>query len=62
MTAIPTVDDSPSIRQMIRVALGLAGHTIIEASDGTEHRALAPSAARHAGMVLQDLASTAAPG
>ena len=36
MTAVLTVDDSPSIRQMIKVVLGPAGHTVIEAGDGAQ--------------------------
>lgn len=36
MATILTVDDSPSIRQMIKVVLGPAGHTVIEAGDGAQ--------------------------
>ncbi len=36
MATILTVDDSPSIRQMIKLVLGPAGHNVIEASDGAE--------------------------
>ena len=36
MANILTVDDSPSIRQMIKVVLGPAGHTVIEAGDGAQ--------------------------
>jgi len=34
--SILTVDDSPSIRQMIKIVLGQAGHKVAEASDGSE--------------------------
>jgi two-component system chemotaxis response regulator CheY len=33
---ILTVDDSPSIRQMIKVTLAPAGHNVIEAGDGAQ--------------------------
>ncbi|MDB5638100.1 MAG: response regulator receiver protein [Bradyrhizobium sp.] len=36
MANILTVDDSPSIRQMIKVTLAPAGHTVIEAGDGAQ--------------------------
>ncbi|MFE1602956.1 response regulator [Methylobacterium sp. ID0610] len=36
MATILTVDDSPSIRQMIRVALEPVGHSVVEAGDGAE--------------------------
>ena len=36
MATILTVDDSPSIRQMNKVVLGPAGHTVIEAGDGAQ--------------------------
>jgi two-component system chemotaxis response regulator CheY len=36
MATILTVDDSPSIRQMIKVVLGPAGHIVIEAGDGAQ--------------------------
>jgi two-component system chemotaxis response regulator CheY len=36
MATILTVDDSPSIRQMIKVVLGPAGHNVIEAGDGAQ--------------------------
>lgn len=36
MANILTVDDSPSIRQMIKVALAPAGHNVIEAADGAQ--------------------------
>jgi two-component system chemotaxis response regulator CheY len=36
MATILTVDDSPSIRQMIKVVLEPAGHTVVEAGDGAQ--------------------------
>ncbi|MDR3467184.1 MAG: response regulator [Xanthobacteraceae bacterium] len=36
MANILTVDDSPSIRQMIKLALAPAGHTVHEAGDGAQ--------------------------
>jgi two-component system chemotaxis response regulator CheY len=36
MATILTVDDSPSIRQMIKVVLEPAGHTVVEAGDGVQ--------------------------
>ena len=36
MAAILTVDDSASIRQTVKIALGREGHTISEACDGIE--------------------------
>jgi len=36
MAAVLTVDDSPSIRQAIKIALGGAGHEVSEAGDGRE--------------------------
>ena len=34
MTSLLTVDDSPSIRMAIRIALSGAGHGVTEAADG----------------------------
>jgi two-component system chemotaxis response regulator CheY len=36
MANILTVDDSPSIRQMIKVTLAPVGHNVIEAGDGAQ--------------------------
>jgi len=36
MAAILTVDDSASIRQTIKIALGVAGHEISEATNGVD--------------------------
>ncbi len=53
MATVLAVDDSPSIRQMIKVVLGPAGHTIIEAGDGAEGIAKAKTSAL--GLVITDL-------
>ncbi|MBD8908993.1 response regulator [Methylorubrum zatmanii] len=53
MATILAVDDSPSIRQMIKVVLGPAGHTVIEAGDGAEGLAKAGSSALN--LVITDL-------
>ena len=45
MATILTVDDSPSIRQMIKVVLEPAGHNVIEAGDGAQ--GLAPDRPGH---------------
>ena len=36
MKTILTVDDSASVRQLIKIALGGAGFTVVEAGDGSE--------------------------
>ncbi|CAN7395939.1 response regulator [Phenylobacterium sp. LjRoot225] len=36
MASVLTVDDSPSIRQAIKIALSAAGHDVVEAGDGAE--------------------------
>jgi two-component system chemotaxis response regulator CheY len=43
MASVLTVDDSPSIRQAIKIALGAAGHVVAEAGDGSEGVAKAKS-------------------
>ena len=53
MATILTVDDSPSIRQMIKVALEPAGHTVIEAGDGAQ--GLAAAQAKRPNIVITDL-------
>ena len=53
MATVLTVDDSPSIRQMIKVVLEPAGHRIIEAGDGKEGLAKAQSS--RPDMVITDL-------
>jgi two-component system chemotaxis response regulator CheY len=53
MATILTVDDSPGIRQMIKVVLGPAGHTVIEAGDGAQ--GLEKAKANHPSLVITDL-------
>ena len=48
-----TVDDSPSIRQMIKVTLEPAGHNVIEAGDGAQ--GLAKAQAGRPDLVITDL-------
>ncbi len=36
MATILTVDDSPSVRQMVKLVLGGSGHTVTEACDGSD--------------------------
>ncbi|GLH81958.1 response regulator [Bradyrhizobium sp. SSBR45G] len=53
MATILAVDDSPSIRQTIKVALEPAGHTVIEAADG--RAGLAQAQSSRPDMVITDL-------
>ncbi|HAO42364.1 MAG TPA: response regulator [Afipia sp.] len=53
MATILTVDDSPSIRQMIKLALEPAGHSVIEAGDGAQGLVKAQSS--RPDMVITDL-------
>ena len=53
MATVLTVDDSPSIRQMIKVVLGPAGHRVVEAGDGAE--GLAKAKAEPINLVITDL-------
>lgn len=53
MKAILTVDDSPSIRQMIRVVLTPAGYEVLEAGDGNQGLAVAKN--KRVNMVVTDL-------
>lgn len=53
MPTILTVDDSPSIRQAIKIVLGAAGYTVIEACDGAE--GLAKAKSQPVNMVITDL-------
>ncbi|MBN9602562.1 MAG: response regulator [Afipia felis] len=53
MATILTVDDSPSIRQMIKVVLGPAGHNVLEAGDGAQGLETAKSAKPD--LVITDL-------
>lgn len=50
---IMAVDDSTSIRQMVRFALKQAGHEVIEAADGND--ALAQLDGRRVDMIITDL-------
>ena len=53
MPTVLTVDDSPSVRQMIKIVLGQAGYQVVEAGDGAE--GLAKAKAHSPAMVLADL-------
>lgn len=54
MTAsILTVDDSPSLRMAVRIALTGAGYAVTEAADGVE--GLAKAAAQRFDLIITDL-------
>jgi two-component system chemotaxis response regulator CheY len=53
MANILTVDDSASIRQMIKVTLAPAGHNVIEACDGAQ--GLAKAKSTRLDLVITDL-------
>ena len=53
MPTILTVDDSPSVRMVVKTVLGGAGYTVIEAGDGAE--GLAKAKANSIAMVITDL-------
>ena len=53
MATILTVDDSPSVRQMIKLVLGPAGHDVSEAVDGAE--GLAKAKTQRFDLVITDL-------
>jgi two-component system chemotaxis response regulator CheY len=53
MANILTVDDSVSIRQMIKVVLAPLGHNVIEAGDGAQ--GLAKAKASRPDLVITDL-------
>jgi len=53
MATVLTVDDSPSIRQMIKLTLEPAGHAVIEADDGVQGFAKAQS--NRPDLVITDL-------
>jgi two-component system chemotaxis response regulator CheY len=53
MASILTVDDSPSVRQMIKLVLGPAGHQVAEAADGSE--GLSKAKGQRYDLVITDL-------
>jgi two-component system chemotaxis response regulator CheY len=53
MANVLTVDDSPSICQMIKLVLGPAGHTVVAAGDGAQ--GLAKAKAERFDLVITDL-------
>ncbi len=53
MAAILTVDDSPSIRQMVKLVLSSAGHQVTEAENGAE--GLSKAKAARFDLILTDL-------
>jgi two-component system, chemotaxis family, chemotaxis protein CheY len=53
MKTILTVDDSASIRQMVKITLSAAGYDVVEASDGRD--GLAKAKANAVNMVVTDL-------
>jgi two-component system, chemotaxis family, chemotaxis protein CheY len=53
MSTILTVDDSPSIRTMIKLALKPAGHIVVEAADGAE--GLSKAKTQPVDLVITDL-------
>jgi two-component system, chemotaxis family, chemotaxis protein CheY len=53
MKSVLTVDDSPSIRQMVRLTLTPAGYSVVEAGNGAE--GLSKAKAQAVDMVVTDL-------
>lgn len=53
MATVLTVDDSPSVRQVVRIVLEGAGYTVLEAGNGQEGLAKAKSAP--VDLVITDL-------
>lgn len=53
MANVLTVDDSPSICQMVRLVLGPAGHNVVAASDGAA--GLAKARSERFDLVITDL-------
>jgi two-component system, chemotaxis family, chemotaxis protein CheY len=53
MSAILIVDDSASIRQTVKIALGGLGHSVTEAGDGTEGLERAGTTKFH--LIITDL-------
>jgi two-component system, chemotaxis family, chemotaxis protein CheY len=54
MKQILLVDDSPSVRQQVRLALTEAGYTVIEANDGLEGLAKL-AATPEVGLIISDI-------
>ncbi|MEX6723837.1 response regulator [Parapedomonas caeni] len=50
---ILSVDDSPSVRQMVKLTLAGAGYDVVQANDGAE--GLAAARSRQADLVITDL-------
>lgn len=53
MKSILTVDDSPSIRQMVRLVLTQAGYAVVDAANGSE--GLGKAKAQRFDLVVTDL-------
>jgi two-component system chemotaxis response regulator CheY len=53
MASVLTVDDSPSIRQAIKIALSAAGHDVVEAQDGAD--GMAKANAGSFALIITDL-------
>jgi two-component system chemotaxis response regulator CheY len=53
MKTILALDDSPSVRQMVKLTLSGAGYSVVEANDGVE--GLAKAKANAINMVVTDL-------
>ena len=53
MKTVLTVDDSPSVRQMVKIALQGAGYGVVEAGDGAQ--GLSAAKANAVALVVTDL-------
>lgn len=53
MGIVLTVDDSVSVRQVVRLTLTRSGHTVVEANDGAD--GLAKAKAQRLDLVITDL-------
>jgi two-component system, chemotaxis family, chemotaxis protein CheY len=53
MKTILTVDDSASVRQMVKITLSAAGYAVVEASDGRD--GLAKAQSHSVNMIVTDL-------